>query len=156
MVSFSWWILFISVTRLSPRFYVRSRFNVDGQFNIFRAEVNFWIQSEPYARRAEVRKKPHSCSNYFRPFSLPLTKSCKRDRVESTVIDSREMIFAWGYCDRARAEAQVPICPLVSSDHQTHCNAAWILPQAVGRIIWVNRCESSLQNWEWLIDDFPN
>lgn len=55
MVSFSWCILFISVTRLSPLSYVIARFNVDGQFNIFRADVNFWTQSEPYARRAEVR-----------------------------------------------------------------------------------------------------
>lgn len=55
MVSFSWCILFISVTRLSPLSYGIARFNVDGQFNIFRADVNFWTQSEPYARRAEVR-----------------------------------------------------------------------------------------------------
>lgn len=55
MLSFSWCILFISVTRLSPLSYGIARFNVDGQFNIFRADVNFWTQSEPYARRAEVR-----------------------------------------------------------------------------------------------------
>lgn len=39
-------ILFISVTRLFPLYYVLFRFNVDDQFNILKGEVNFWIQSE--------------------------------------------------------------------------------------------------------------
>lgn len=54
-LSFFWSLCYpcFSVARLFLLYYILSRFNVGGQFNILKGEVNFQIQSEPYSESRE-------------------------------------------------------------------------------------------------------
>lgn len=66
------------------------------------------------------------------------------------------MIFApEANSDSARAEGEVPIYPLESSDHETHDRTVCILPRALGRTIWVSASKTSLQELR-VTDDFLN
>lgn len=92
------------------------------------------------------QRQPHSCSNYFGPFSLPFPKSYERGRVGSTFYGPEGDDVCLGPVTTGpRLPLAFPSALPCLQITRHISGLPGIVPQAIGRIIWVSGYKISLR-----------